>query len=65
VVFLKLIFFHVIKLTTSINVNDLCVNSDSIFRSDMKGELIMNMKKILVVGANKCCVIWMNSVNFL
>lgn len=57
--------FCVIKLTTSINVNDLCVNSDSIFRSDMKGELTMNMKKILVVGANKCHVIQMNSVNFV
>ena len=50
-----------LKLTTSINVNDLCVNSDNMFCSDLKVELIMNKKKILVVGANKCHVIWMNS----
>ena len=38
-----------LKLTTSIIVSDLCVISDNIFYSDLKGELIENMKKTLVV----------------
>jgi len=55
-----------LKLTTSIIVSDLCVNSGNIFCSDLKGELIENMKKTLVVGAKKCHVIQMKlTVNFL
>jgi len=55
-----------LKLTASIIVSDLCVNSDDIFCSDLKGELIENMKKTLVVGAKKCHIIQLKlTVNFL
>ena len=55
-----------LELTTSIIVSDLCVNSNIIFCSDLKVELIENMKKTLVAGAKKCHVIRMKLiVNFL